>query len=122
MGRIVVAVCSLALLAASCGSDPQQFYTAETEANFLASCADTSTPEPLALDADAETRQTRLEEENLRSLQTEICRCTINSLEQKVGYQRFEEYDSELRADLSRPLQTAIRIELINCIKQEGAL
>lgn len=122
MGRIVVAVCSLALLAASCGSDPQQFYTAETEANFLASCADTSTPESLALDADAETRQTRLEEENLRSLQTEICRCTINSLEQKVGYQRFEEYDSELRADLSRPLQTAIRIELINCIKQEGAL
>lgn len=122
MGRVVAAICSLALLAASCGSDPQQFYTAETEANFLASCADTSTPEPLPLDADPAERQTRLEQENLRALQTQICQCTISSLEQKVGYNRFEEYDSELRADLARPLQTAIRNELINCIKQEGAL
>lgn len=113
---------SLALLAASCGSDPQQFYTAETESNFLASCANTATPEPLALDVDADVRTNRQDEENLRALQNQICQCTIDSLEQKVGYKRFEEYDSELRADLSRPLQTAIRIELINCIKQEGAL
>lgn len=122
MSRIVVAVLGLALFAASCGSDPQQFYTAETEANFLASCADTAIPEPLALDVDADIRSARLEAENLRNLQNQVCQCTIDSLEQKVGYKRFEEYDSELRADLSRQLQTAIRNELINCIKQEGAL
>ncbi len=122
MSRIVVAVCGLALLAASCSSDPQQFYTTETEANFLASCADTGTPEPLALDAEADVRNARKEAESLRSMQNRVCQCTIDSLEQKVVYDRFEEYDGELRADLSRPLQTAIRNELVNCIQQEGTL
>lgn len=111
-----------AVLAGACASDPQLFYTAETEANFLASCADRDLPEPLPLDADTETTAERRQEVNLRNLQNRICQCAIDQFEQRIPYRTFAEFDAELKADLEKPLQKASTEILASCIEQEGSL
>jgi hypothetical protein len=110
------------VLAGACGSDPQLFYTAETEANFLASCADTDVPEPLPLDADSATTAQRRQAVNLRDLQNRICQCAIDQFEQRIPYSTFAEFDAELKADLEKPLQKASTDVLAACIEQEGSL
>ncbi|MFW2383379.1 MAG: hypothetical protein ACN4GZ_16615 [Acidimicrobiales bacterium] len=122
MNRFPAMCLVIAIMAGACGSDPQLFYTAETEANFLASCADTDTPEPLPLDAEAATTAQRRQDENLRGLQNRICECAIEQFEQRIPYRTFAEFDAELRADLQKPLQKA-SIEIVAaCIEEEGSL
>jgi hypothetical protein len=112
----------LGLLAGACSSDSQLFYTAETGANFLTSCADYEAPDPLPLDAGEVARADRREAENLRSLQNRICQCAIDKFELKIPYETFAEFDAELKADLEKPLQKASVAVLASCIEQEGSL
>ncbi len=110
------------LLAGACGSDPQLFYTADTEANFLASCADNEAPDPLPLNAGTATTAERRDAENLRNLHNRICECALDRFELKIPYETFAEFDAELRANLEKPLQKASIEVLAGCIEQEGSL
>ncbi len=122
MKRFRAACLIIAVLAGACGSDPQLFYTAETEENFLASCVDDDAPDPLPLDAGAAIQAERRQAENLRTLQNQICQCAIDQFEQKIPYSTFAEFDAELKADLEKPLQKASTEILASCIEQEGSL
>jgi hypothetical protein len=110
------------LLTAACGSDPQLFYNADTEANFLASCAEDETPDPLPLNAGSAAIAERRQAEDLRDLHNRICQCTLDRFELRIPYETFAEFDAELKADLEKPLQKASIAVLARCIEQEGSL
>lgn len=106
----------------ACGSDPQLLFTEENESNFLASCADERVPEPLPLDADAQTQELRRQEVALREMQNGVCECTITALARELTFARFAEFDAALKADLGQPLQPKVNQELAICVMEVGQL
>ena len=112
----------ISVIAAACGSDPQLFYTTDTEANFLVSCADSDRPEPPGGDASADDLAEFQAAENLRDLQNRVCQCAIDRFRLKVPYSTFAEFDAELKADLEKPLQAASNEVLAECVAIEGDL